>query len=136
MIGFHKDNGAVFYVDNIFLITFLIKCHYISHLHCQISDCNGPICTNHLHTGMLQHVIFTLLHNWIGFCHGADINRNRNRSLARYRNASRSTFSFPPVSLPHFLLKCLVSSNPLVLAFFSMKVKDLGHVPQYTSIPF
>ena len=26
--------------------------------------------TTHMHPGTGQHVIFTLLHNWIGFCHG------------------------------------------------------------------
>ena len=26
--------------------------------------------TNHMHPGTGQHVIFTLLRNWIGFCYG------------------------------------------------------------------
>ncbi len=26
--------------------------------------------TNHMHPGTGQHVIFTLLRNWIGLCHG------------------------------------------------------------------
>ena len=26
--------------------------------------------TNHIHPGTGKHVIFTLLHNWIGYCHG------------------------------------------------------------------
>ncbi len=52
LIGSCKNNGAVSYVE----IFFSLSSHFTL--------------SNHLHPGIGQHAIFTLLHNWIGFCHG------------------------------------------------------------------
>ncbi len=58
----------------------------LSHTKCRSeNDLLMVLCflelTIHMHPGTGQHVIFTLLYNWIGFCHGQILIETATHSL-------------------------------------------------------